>query len=302
MDVQRFKEEVQRVFSGKILVQEPMARHTSWKIGGPVDLLLIPESEDDCITVLQLAKHHGVPYWVIGNGSNLLVTDKGIRGLVIKIGSNMNSVTLQDQEIIAQSGAMMPIVARIAADHALVGLEFAAGIPATVGGALVMNAGAHGRCMADVVKEVTILDSDGIQHRIGNAEMLFRYRSSRLKTEQGIVMQVVFSLDKGSASDIKVNMLNFMEQRRKAQPSNKPNAGSVFKNPPGTSAGQLIDAAGCKGMRCGGAEVSTKHANFILNTDHATAADVLQLVERVKAAVIQKFNIELELEVRVVGE
>ncbi|KNZ70469.1 UDP-N-acetylenolpyruvoylglucosamine reductase [Thermincola ferriacetica] len=302
MSICRFREELQNLISGEILVNEPMSLHTTWRIGGPADLMLIPEDIEDCWAAIKLAKKYGIPYLVMGNGSNLLVKDRGIRGLVIKMAAGEIKVDEEQNLIFAPAGTLLPVVARVAADHALSGLEFAVGIPASVGGAIVMNAGAHGKSIGEVVKEVNVLDSDGELLVLPGRDLDFRYRYSNILQKNFIVTKAVFLLARAPAVEIKKRMTEFLEKRRQLQPVGKPNAGSVFKNPAGTSAGMLIDAAGCKGLTVGDAQVSEKHANFILNLDSATAHDVLTLIEQVKNAVYKKFNVMLELEVQVVGE
>lgn len=301
MDSYRFVDELKNLTTGKILTDEPMANHTTWRIGGPADVMLFPQTSEEIVNALRLAFKYKIPFYVLGNGSNLLVKDKGIRGLVINT-SRKNDVKVEGHLISADAGAMMPIVSRIAADNGLSGLEFAVGIPASVGGATIMNAGAHGSCIADAVREVKVLDCQGEEKTFSQGAIGFRYRGSWIKDEGLIVTRVVFSLEKANPGDIKAKMNEFIKRRIANQPGGKPNAGSVFKNPVGISAGKLIDEAGCKGLSCGGAEVSRKHANFILNINGASAKDVLELIERVKEAVNRKFNIQLELEVQILGE
>lgn len=288
--------------TGTVSYSESMKKHTTWRIGGPADLMVVPAGISDIKVCTELAHNEGIPVTVIGNGSNLLVSDNGIRGIVLKISHGFNKLQITDTSLKAQAGALVPLASKLAAEEGLTGLEFAAGIPASVGGALCMNAGAHGKCMSDVVREVTVLGLDGQILSLCNSEIGFEYRKSSLKDKGLIVLGAEFDLARGEPGQIKAACQENLAKRRKSQPLEFPNAGSVFANPPGQWAGWLIEQVGGKGMRIGGAMVSEKHANFIVNTGEATASDVLSLIDRIKQLVLGKFNIELTLEVRVLGE
>ncbi len=302
MDLREVGHFLESRITGTVSYSEAMRKHTTWRIGGPADLMVVPSGIDDIKLCVELAIENGIPVTVVGNGSNLLVRDNGIRGIVLKISSKFNKLEINDTSLKAEAGALVPLASKLAAEKGLSGLEFAAGIPASIGGAICMNAGAHGKCMSDVVREVTVLGSDGQILSMSNHEIGFEYRKSNLKDKGLIVLGAEFDLSRGVPEQIREISQDNLAKRRKSQPLEFPNAGSVFANPPGQWAGWLIEQVGGKGMRVGGAMVSEKHANFIVNTGEAAASDVLNLIERIKQLVLEKFNIELTLEVRVVGE
>lgn len=287
---------------GKVLFKESMKKHTSWKIGGPADVMVIPACVDDIILVLNLAKEYKIPLTILGNGSNVLVKDKGIRGIVLKIGSGFNQIQIHKAGIEAEAGALMPLVAKKAVEAGYSGLEFAAGIPATVGGAVCMNAGAHGKSIEEVIQEVTVLNTEGCIQKLTNEEAGFHYRKSIIRDKGYIVLKALFSLEAGASELIRSKTEENLAKRRRSQPLEYPNAGSVFANPPGQWAGWLIENVDGKGMKVGNAMISEKHANFIVNLGGATAEDVLNLISRIKQLVYEKFHIELNLEIRVIGE
>lgn len=278
--------------------QEPMHHHTTWRIGGPVDLMLQPETIDELQEALKEAKAIGKPYYIIGAGSNLLVADEGLRATVISLGGNLCRWSVSGNRITAEAGLPLPVLARKAARAGLSGLEFAAGIPGSVGGAVVMNAGAYQSQMSNVIQEVLCCDKDGNLVLLDNAACGFSYRSSRFKQDRAlIVLSVTIALQPGDAESIEKKMGHYTAMRIEKQPTSYPNAGSVFKNPPGDAAGRLIEQIGAKGWRQGDAMVSDKHANFIVNTGVATCHDVLQLIARIKQAVLQETGILLEEEI-----
>lgn len=286
----------------KILCGEPMKEHTTFRIGGPADYFVIPTEVEEIQKVVQLCQECQVPYYIVGNGSNLLVADKGFRGVVIQIYKGMNQLTIEGNQIIAQAGCSLSQIAVEAWKAELTGFEFAAGIPGTLGGAVRMNAGAYGGEMKDVLESVEILTSDGKIQWLTNEEMKFGYRSSVVEEKDGIVLRAVIRLTKGKCSEIKAVMDDLRERRVSKQPLEYPSAGSTFKRPEGYFAGKLIQDAGLKGFCVGGACVSEKHSGFVINTGNATAADVIELMNRVNEIVTDKFGVSLEPEVRCMGE
>ncbi len=279
-----------------------MHNHTTWQIGGPVDLMLQPETIEELQEALVEAKQLGKPYYIIGAGSNLLVADEGLRATVISLGGNLCEWSVSGNTITAQAGLPLPVLARKAARAGLSGLEFAAGIPGSVGGAVVMNAGAYQSQMSNVIEEVLCCDLDGNLVTLNKDECGFAYRNSRFKQDKSlIVLSVTFRLQPGDAEAIEKQMGHNTAARIEKQPTSYPNAGSVFQNPPGDAAGRLIDQIGAKGWREGDALVSDKHANFIVNTGAATCADVLRLIARIKNAVYQETGILLEEEILYLG-
>lgn len=282
--------------------QEPMHNHTTWQIGGPVDLMLQPETIEELQAALLEAKSLGKPYYVIGAGSNLLVSDEGLRATVIALGGNLIKWHVDGTEITAEAGLPLPVLARKAARAGLSGLEFAAGIPGSVGGAVVMNAGAYQSQMSNIIKQVLCCDLDGNLLLLDNADCEFAYRNSRFKQDKSlIVLSVTLQLQPGDAETIEKQMGHNTAARIEKQPTSYPNAGSVFKNPPGDAAGRLIEQIGAKGWMEGDAMVSEKHANFIVNTGSATCDDVLRLIDRIKKTVLQETGIALEEEILYLG-
>lgn len=294
--------ELQRSMKCPVYIQEPMSKHTSWRIGGPADILLKPRDEQDLRQALIYARQHGLPVTVIGNGTNLLVADQGIRGIVIKIGPGLADIVVRDQMIHTHAGTPLHLLARKAMQAGLAGFEFLAGIPGTVGGALVMNAGANGYAIGELVRQVTACDYAGNGYTFKAQELTFSYRHSSLAQMNIIVTGAVLQGKPDTAEEIRNRMELALAWRRQVQPLEYPNAGSVFKNPPGESAGRLIEQAGCKGMRVGNIQVSPRHANFIVNLGGGTARDVLEIVEQVQYIVEKKYGIKLVLEVQKLGE
>lgn len=286
----------------KIKVDEPMKKHISFKVGGPADFLVKPETEEELIQVIKLLKEENIPFLVIGNGSNLLVKDGGIRGVVIELTDNFNNYEIEGNIIKAQSGALLSILGRNALKNSLTGFEFAAGIPGTLGGALAMNAGAYGGEMKQVIKTVRLMDTEGNIFELSNEEMKFEYRRSILTTNDFIVLSAVIELKQGNADEIKETMVDYANRRSTKQPLNFPSAGSTFKRPEGHFAAKLIDDCGLRGLNLRGAQVSDKHCGFVINSGDASAKDLLDLMFIVKSTVNAKFGIMLEEEVKILGE
>lgn len=298
--------DLQAIFAGctakPLLVAEPMAKHTSFRIGGPADLLAQPADEAELAALLQVASEHAVPVTLIGNGSNLLVRDKGIRGLVIKLGNLFSGVEVCGNTMTFGCGVSLAMASKKAASLSLSGLEFAVGIPGTIGGAVYMNAGAYDGEMAKVVTKVRVMDEQGKTSELAASELDFAYRHTALQNSGHIVTSVTVSLVPGDADAIAAKMADFSQRRISKQPLELPSAGSMFKRPPGYFAGTLIDQTGLKGYTVGGAQVSTKHAGFVVNIGGATASDVLQLISDVQSKVFAAHGVHLELEVLVLGE
>ena len=285
----------------QLLFDEPMAAHTTFRVGGPADLFYLPRSAAELKKALQAADSAGVPALVIGNGSNLLVRDGGVHGLVIALGEDFSTVRVEGTTLFAEAGARLSRVAQTAQAAGLAGLEFASGIPGTLGGGVAMNAGAYGGQISDVLIDAEVL-LDGEVRTLDRAALEMGYRSTLPLRKGGIVTSARFELTPDDPAVIDARMRELNARRRDKQPLNFPSAGSTFKRPEGYFAGVLIEGAGLKGASVGGAQVSPKHAGFIVNTGSATAADVLALIHHVQETVYQKDGVRLELEVRVVGE
>ena len=284
-----------------IRLQEPMAGHTTFRIGGPADCFLQLESEEQLKKVGRYLNLAGVPFFVLGNGSNLLVNDSGYRGVILQIGQKMSDITVEGNCIVAKAGASLHRTAQAALDHGLTGLEFASGIPGTVGGGVVMNAGAYGGEMRQVVTLVRVVNRDGEIMELDNETMEFGYRTSSFKNGGFVVTQVTFLLEPGDKDVIRAKMEDLAARRKAKQPLEYPSAGSTFKRPEGHFAGQLIMEAGFGGFQIGGARVSEKHCGFIVNTGNATAQDVKNVMDEVRARVKDRFHVDLEPEVLFLG-
>lgn len=296
---------LRRVLPAKaILLNEDMARHTTFKVGGPADILLLPHSEEECVAAVEVLRRSGEPYVVIGNGSNVLVRDGGVRGTVIQLhDGEMGMVAdLHQHTMHAYAGVGMMALAMECAKHNLGGCEFASGIPGTVGGALYMNAGAYGLEMKDIVKSAKVLDENGRLMELTNAQMNFAYRTSMAHTCNLIILGATFQLQPVDGAQVMDNIRDFTKRRNDKQPLEYASAGSAFKRPDGFYAAKLIDDAGLKGVHVGAAEVSTKHAGFIVNKGGASAGDILRLIELVQKRVFESFGVELQPEVRIIGE
>ena len=286
----------------KVLTEEPMASHTTFRIGGPADYFVLPENVEELTGVLKLCREEGMPYFILGNGSNLLVGDRGFRGVVIQLYKNFDGIEIQGTTVKARAGAMLIRVAKEAATAGLTGLEFASGIPGTMGGAMVMNAGAYGGEMKDVVTSVLVLTKEGEIRTLSKEEMKFRYRGSVIEEKGYIVLETVMELKEGDPVVIRSRMEELLLQRRTKQPVEYPSAGSTFKRPEGYFAGKLIMDAGLRGYQVGGAKVSEKHCGFVINAGGATAADVVQLMKDVSEKVEKEFGVKLEPEVKRIGQ
>jgi UDP-N-acetylmuramate dehydrogenase len=294
--------ELEQAHIGRVLIDEPLSGHTTWKIGGPADLFIIPDTEDELAAALSLLYRHGVPWSVLGRGSNTLASDKGVRGAVIKLGDGFNDVQFEDQTVVVGASYSFIKLSVMTGKKGLTGLEFAGGIPGTVGGAVYMNAGAHHSDISRILQSVDITWEDGRQEVLGNEQMEFMYRHSILHERRGIITRAVFRLAHGDRKEIAAAMATYKDRRRRTQPLQMACAGSVFRNPPNDHAARLIEAAGLKGLREGAAEVSLLHANFIVNHGGATAEDVLTLMRRVQQTIEQTYGILLVPEVLLMGE
>ena len=296
-------EDIQNYIDGsKIKYNEPMSKYTTLKVGGKADVIVIPENIEDVIITLKFAKNNDIPVTVIGNGSKLLIKDGGIRGIVIKFGSKFSNVDIDGEYITASAGMTIPRLAIIAKDNSLAGLEFATGIPGNVGGAIYMNAGAYGSEMSNIVQEVTYIDEDLNVKTITNKECEFSYRNSIFRNTNNVIISTKLKLTKGNKQEIAEQMKQNQESRKTKQPLEYPNAGSTFKRPEGYFVGKLIDDLGLKGYSIGGAQISTKHSGFIVNTGGATAKDVLNLIDYIKEKVLEANGVKLEEEIIVLGE
>ena len=295
-------EALQRYVPGdNIHLQEPMAGHTTFRIGGPADCFVQLEDEEQLRKVRRYLGLAGVPFFVLGNGSNLLVDDAGYRGVVLQIGQKMSDISVQGCHIIAKAGATLRQVAVAALEHGLTGFEFASGIPGTVGGGVVMNAGAYGGEMSQVVNQVRVVSKEGESMELDNDTMEFRYRGSVIRGSAFTVTEVTFRLEPGDREAIRAKMEELAARRREKQPLEYPSAGSTFKRPEGHFAGKLIMEAGFAGYRIGGAQVSEKHCGFVINTGDATARDVRALIEEIQARVKERFRVDLEPEIVFLG-
>ncbi len=284
-----------------IRLQEPMAGHTTFRIGGPADCFLQLEDEEQLRKVRRYLDLAGVPFFVLGNGSNLLVDDAGYRGVILQIGTKMSDISVQGCHIIAKAGATLRQVAAAALEHGLTGFEFAAGIPGTVGGGVVMNAGAYGGEMSQVVTQVRVVSREGEVMELDNDTMEFAYRNSVIRGSAFTVTEVTFCLELGDREAIRARMEDLAARRREKQPLEYPSAGSTFKRPEGHFAGQLIMEAGFAGYQIGGARVSEKHCGFLINAGNATARDVRALIGEIQERVKERFRVELETEVVFLG-
>ncbi|MFP5109072.1 UDP-N-acetylmuramate dehydrogenase [Neobacillus sp. C211] len=287
---------------GKVKISEPLVNHTTIKIGGPADLFIEPSSVENLKQVMGLVKKHSLNWRAIGRGSNLLVSDKGIEGAVIKLGSGVDGLKINGSEITVGGGHSLISLATLISKKGMAGLEFASGIPGSVGGAVYMNAGAHGSDISKILTRAHILFEDGTMEWLSNDEMKFSYRTSVLqKIRPGIVVEAAFQLVEGDKAVIVSQMIKNKDYRKDTQPWNFPCAGSIFRNPLPNYAGKLIEDAGLKGYSIGGAKISEMHGNFIVNAGNATAADVLALIQHVKDTIYSLYNVKMETEVEIIG-
>ena len=300
------KEELFNIFNnksfGKILFNEPMKNHTSFKIGGPADVMVIPSKEEEIIECIKFCRENDLDFLVMGNGTNLLIKDGGIRGVVIKINDGLNKVHFEDNVIYCESGVLLSVVSKLALKNSLTGLEFASGIPGTIGGAVTMNAGAYGGEMKDVITKVRVLDKNNNIIEYKNEEMNFRYRGGKVGDEGLVVLGVEMKLNKGDYSTIEEIMRDLTFKRNSKQPLELPSGGSTFKRPVGNFAGKLIEDSGLRGLRRGDAQISEKHCGFVVNLGNASCKDVLELISVATKVVNDKFQVKLEPEIRILGE
>lgn len=285
-----------------ILRNEIMKNHTSFKIGGPADILLFASDIQQIRTAVSECRDLGVPYYVIGNGSNLLIRDNGFRGLIIKVCDCFNKFSINNTKIWAQAGASLSMVAKAAIDAELSGLEFAVEIPGTIGGAAAMNAGAYTGEMKDVIQSVLILDAEGNVSKLNSEEIGFSYRNSLIQERGLIILEAFMELTRGDKIASKALSDEYTALRQKKQPFSFPSAGSVFKRPPGNYAGRLVDEAGLRGFRVGDAQISDLHCGFIINLGNASAKDVISLIKIVEGKVKEKTGIDMILEIKIIGE
>ena len=288
--------------SDNVYRNEPMKRHTTFRIGGPADYYLCPHSAKEIQKVVEICREEKLPYFILGNGSNLLVSDQGYRGVVIQLWKNVSDIRVEGCLIHAKAGASLAKIAAEALEEGLTGMEFAAGIPGTLGGAVVMNAGAYGGEMKDILKEVLVMDQQGRIFTLEKKDLKLGYRTSAVKEKGYIVLAAVLELRPGDREEIRKLMEDLKQKRVEKQPLDLPSAGSTFKRPEGYFAGKLIMDAGLRGFSVGGAQVSEKHCGFVVNTGGASASDVLTLIREVQKRVREKFGVELETEVKFLEE
>ena len=284
-----------------IKLQEPMKLHTSFQIGGPADFFVEPSTGSQIKEILKFSRTHEIPLMIVGNGSNLLISDAGIRGIVLRIGSRMNRVVIKDDQVTVQAGVSLTSLSRTVLQHSLSGFEFASGIPGTMGGALAMNAGAYGGEMKDILQSCTVISAEGNETMLSREEMNLSYRKSRVQKTCEIIISADINLKAGQYRQIKFLMEDYWHRRLSKQPYFAPSGGSVFKRPEGYFTGKLIEDCGLKGTCVGGAMVSEVHAGFIVNRGGATASDVNQLMDLIQQNVKERFGVVLEPELRVIG-
>lgn len=290
------------IIKGSMLIGEPMKAHTSFKIGGPADLMVIPGNEGELLNAINICRNNKINFYIMGNGTNLLVSDKGIRGVVIKLGDGLGEIRIENNIIKAGAGALLSTVSKAAMKNFLKGMEFASGIPGSIGGAVMMNAGAYGGEMKDIISRVKCLNKDGDIVYFNRDKMNFRYRKSRIGDENLIALEAEIELDYGDREEIEKKMNELRDRRNLKQPLNVPSGGSTFKRPEGFFAGKLIEDSGLRGLRFGGAQVSEKHCGFIVNIDNATCEDVKKLIGIVQKVVQDNFDLILEPEIKIIGE
>lgn len=292
----------QQLGDERVRFEEPMCDHTTFRIGGPAEVFVMPESYEQIAWVIRQCRQAEIPYFILGNGSNLLVSDHGYRGVIIQLDRNLGEITVKGTEIRAAAGSLLSTIAATARKSSLTGFEFAGGIPGTLGGAVTMNAGAYGGEMKDVLKEVTVMDGDGKIFTLPASELEMGYRTSIIKTAGYLVLSARITLSRGKEEDIKARTRELSEMRTQKQPLDYPSAGSTFKRPEGYFAGKLIMDSGLRGYSVGGAMVSEKHCGFVINKGNATAEDVVSLMKHVTEVVQEKYGVTLEPEVKFLGE
>jgi UDP-N-acetylmuramate dehydrogenase len=300
--MEQLAKELLEANAGKVTLNEPLAQHTTMKIGGPADIMVIPNGIDGVCKTLELVKKYNTKWTAIGRGSNLLVSDKGIEGVVIKIGEGLDHLQVEGTKVLVGGGYSLIKLATQLSRQGLAGLEFAGGIPGSIGGAVYMNAGAHKSDMSEILVRAHILFEDGTMEWLTNEEMEFSYRTSILqKKRPGIVLEAELELKEGNREEVIALMQKNKDYRRDTQPWNFPCAGSIFRNPLPNYAGNLVERAGLKGHQIGGAKISEMHGNFIVNAGDATAQDVLDLIAFVKQTIKEQFNVEMQTEVEIIG-
>ena len=302
MNLEFYNALIQMIDKERVLLDEPMKKHTTFRVGGNADYFVMPKNTEEVKQVVALCKKEKLPYYILGNGSNLLVGDKGYRGVIVQIYREMNEIVVDGDKICAQAGALLSRVGSVALEAGLAGFEFAAGIPGTVGGAVVMNAGAYGGEMKDILVNATVLTQDGDVLKLTNEELELGYRTSVIAKKNYIVLEAEYQLQAGEKTEIRAKMDELKVQRVTKQPLEFPSAGSTFKRPVGYFAGKLIQDAGLRGFQVGGAQVSEKHCGFVINKGDATAADIVELMNQVSEKVFQEFGVTLEPEVKRLGE
>lgn len=293
---------LQQIPESIIKIDEPMKNHTSFKIGGPADIYIAPETTQQLVFVIEVCKQHQVPYFILGNGSNLLVKDGGYRGVMIHLFKNMSAITVNNGEVYAQAGALLVKVANACLDASLTGFEFAHGIPGTIGGAVYMNAGAYGGEMKHVLISADVIDKKGNLITLSNEELELGYRTSKVQTGDMTIIGARLGFEKGDPEAIQDKMRDLAHQRRTKQPLTVPSAGSTFKRPEGCYAGKLIMDAQLRGCRIGDAAVSEKHCGFVVNLGEATSKQVIELIRHIQCTVKEQFGKDLHPELRVIGE
>ena len=284
-----------------VLADEPMSKHTTFKIGGDAELLIIPSSEEDLKAVLKILKQACVPFFMIGRGSNILVSDGGINGAVIKLGDDFGTIKIENEKVSCGAGVGLSRLINKCAESGLCGIENLSGIPSSVGGAVFMNASSFGSAIGDTVEQVKALDMNGTEYLYAKNDCGFGYRNSVFQTNYRIISEVTVGLKKDLPEEIKSRIVSVISKKVSAQPLKYESAGCIFKNPPGKRAGELIENAGLKGFVMGGAKVSEMHANYIINTGEAKASDVLGLIEKIRSCVKERFSVELEMEIGLAG-
>jgi len=294
-------EDLKRDFKSDIYLNEPMARHTTFRVGGPAAIFLIANSLEELRKIISLTKKAQTPFLVVGRGSNLLISDQGFMGIIARLGPYFGKIVMDDCHVQAGASATLPALVQATYRGGLKSLAFAVGIPGTLGGALALNAGAYGECIGDLVQRVTLYSHDAELVSLDRSEIHFDYRSSSLNGK-GIILEAILRLERGDTTRIKIQMERYFKARKDSQPLNFPSAGSIFKNPPKLLAGRLIEQAGCKGWREGNAMVSDKHANFIVNLGNARASDIYRLIQNVRNRVLEEKKVLLEPEINFVGD
>lgn len=303
MTANLYDELLKKIDGNNITINADMKKYTSFKAGGNATLLVVPQSIDELMSAMDLVKKSGLPFFFLGNGTNVLVKDNGYNGVIIKLGEPFSRIEVQDSCLTAYAGARISWASREAMENSLTGLEFASGIPGSVGGAVFMNAGAYEKEIADVLESVEVISIDGQKkYKLDKEECQLAYRHSIFHETKDVILSATFRLQSGDKDKIAARMKELMEKRNTKQPVNLPSAGSFFKRPVGHFAGKLIQEAGLKGLSVGGAQISPLHAGFVVNTGEATATDILELMKLVQHTVLDKFGVQLEPEVRILGD